>query len=146
MGLMLLGLFVNPIFAELSTLNVEDDIFLKNDQILFSGTVEEGSSGLVTIVIRDPNGNFVLLTQATINHNNTFEKNIVVEDRFTKNGIHTANVFILNMTKGISTEFIISTNEVPIKKDVSIDKQEIENQSIKESEPTQIKQNTDFLI
>lgn len=139
--MVLLGLFVNPVFAEISSLNVNDDIFLKNDQILFSGTVEEGSPGLVTIVIRDLNDNFVLLTQATINHDNTFEKNVIVEDRFRENGFYTANGFILNMTKGISTEFTVSLNGVPINNDdvsKSMDKQETKNLPIKEPEPTQI--------
>ena len=136
----LLGLFVNPIFAEISTLDINEDVFVKNDQVLFSGTVEEGSSGLVTIVIRDLNEKFVLLTQATINHDNTFEKSIFIKDRFTENGVHTANGFILNMTNGISAEFTVSLNGVPIKKDVnkSMDKQETENTSIKEPEPTEI--------
>ena len=139
--MILLVLFINPVFAELSTLNVNEDIFLKNDQIVFSGTVEKESSGLVTIVIRDLNNNFVLLTQAIINHDNTFEKNIIIEDRFTENGVYTANGFILNMTKGISTEFTVSPNGIPIKNDETsknIDKQETENTSIKEPEPIQI--------
>jgi len=59
----LLGLFTNPAFAELSTLNINDDSFFKHDQIIFSGTVKKESSGLVTIVIRDLNNKFVLLTR-----------------------------------------------------------------------------------
>ncbi len=139
--MVVLGLLLNPAFAELTTLNVNEDIFLKNEQISFSGTVEEESSGLVTIVIRDPNDNFVLLTQAIINHDNTFGKKIIIKDRFTENGIHTANGFILNMTKGISTEFTVSLNEVIIKNDnlnKNTDKREIEDLPIKEPEPIQI--------
>jgi len=140
----LLGIFANPAFAELSTIDINDDSFFKNDQIIFSGTVEEGSSGLVTIVIRDVNDKFVLLTQAIINHDNTFEKSVIIEDKFTEHGVYTANGFILNMTKGISTEFSVSQNGIPINKDVKEseepkieDIQLIENTSIKQSEPTQ---------
>jgi len=111
----LLGLFVNPAFAELSSLNINENAFFKNDQIIFSGTVEEGSSGLVTIVIRDLNDKFILLTQAIINHDDTFEKSIVIKDRFTEFGIYSANGFILNMTKGISTEFTVASDKTPIK-------------------------------
>jgi len=143
----LLGLFINPAFAELSSLNVNDSIFLKNDQIIFSGTVEEGSSGLVTIVIRDLNDKFVLLTQATINHDNTFEKSIIIKDRFTDYGSYSASGFILNMTKGISTEFTVSLDKIPINdikdgndgKESKITQKEqlIKKQSIEKPETTQ---------
>ena len=142
---MLLGLFVNPAFAELSSLNVNDSIFLKNDQIIFSGTVEEGSSGLVTIVIRDLNDKFVLLTQATINHDNTFEKSIIIKDRFTEYGTYSANGFILNMTKGISTEFTMALDRIPdndvddVINDIinDVDDQEIENEQLSEKQSTE---------
>jgi len=143
----LLGLFVNPVFAELSSLNVNESIFLKNEQVIFSGTVEEGSSGLVTIVIRDLNDKFVLLTQAIINYDNTFEKSIIIKDRFTDYGIYSANGFILNMTKGISTEFTVSLDKIPISnvKDVNNDEENqiteneqlIKKQSIEKPEPIQ---------
>jgi len=142
----LLGIFTNPAFAELSTLNINDNSFFKNDQIIFSGTVEKGSSGLVTIVIRDLNNKFVLLTQAIINHDYTFEKRVAIEDKFTEQGIYTANGFILNMTKGISTEFFVSLNRIPINnndvkeelvesnpKDIQL----IGNTPMKQPEPTQ---------
>jgi len=143
----LLGLFVNPVFAELSSLNVNDSIFLKNEQVIFSGTVEEGSSGLVTIVIRDLNDKFVLLTQAIINHDNTFEKSIIIKDRFSHYGVYSVNGFILNMTKGISTEFTVSLDKTPINnvKDFNNDEESqiiqkeqlIKNQPIEKSEPIQ---------
>jgi len=113
--IVVLGLFVNPAFGELSTLDVNKDSFLKGEKILFSGSVEEGSSGLVTIVIRDLNDKFVLLTQAIINHDNTFEKNVIIENKFTEFGIYTANGFILNMTEGVSTEFVVALNDISVK-------------------------------
>ena len=73
--LLLLGLFVNPVFAEVTSLQTNDKSFYKGDEIEFSGTVENDSTGLVTIVIRDLNNEFVLLTQAIINHDDSFGKN-----------------------------------------------------------------------
>ena len=147
---MLLGLIVNPVFGELTTLNVNKDSFFKNEQILFSGSVEEGSSGLVTIVIRDLNDKFVLLTQAIINHDNTFEKSVPIENKFTEHGIYTANGFILNMTKGISTEFTVSLNGIPIEKIMDIseesDEQIIENKELptKQPEPLPIESKSNY--
>ncbi|MGY5147631.1 MAG: SHOCT domain-containing protein [Candidatus Nitrosopumilus sp. bin_7KS] len=121
---MLLVLFVNPTFAELSSLNVNDELFVKGDKVVFSGIVEEESPGLVTIVIRDQNDQFVLLSQATINYDNTFEKSVIIDEQFKNYGIYTANGFILNMTKGISTEFIISSNDLPIEINEEINEEE----------------------
>ena len=112
--LLLISTTTTPIFAEVSSLKTNSDSFYRGDQIKFSGTVEKGSIGLVTIVIRDINDDFVLLTQAGINHNNTFEKIVNVENRFTEHGIYNATGFILNMTKGVTADFGVSLNKSPI--------------------------------
>ena len=116
--LLLVGIFVNPAFAEVTNIQTNDKSFLKGDKIEFSGNVETGSTGLVTIVIRDLNDEFVLLTQATINHDDTFQKNVTIENRFTEHGTYSATGFILNMTKGMTTEFDVSLNGIQITNDI----------------------------
>ena len=74
--LLLLGLFTNPAFAEVTSLQTNNESFYKGGEIEFSGTVENGSTGLVTIVIRNLNDEFVLLTQAIIDDDNSFKKKI----------------------------------------------------------------------
>lgn len=113
--LLLIGVFSNPAFAEVIDLKTNDELFFKGDQIEFSGIVEEDSTGLVTIVIRDDDEKFVLLTQAIINHNNTFEKSIKVENKFIESTTYSATGFILNMTRGITANFDVSLNGLPIK-------------------------------
>lgn len=109
LGLVLfLGLFTSPVFAEVSNLQTNNGIFYNGDQIEFTGTVEDGSTGLITIVIRDQNNEFVMLTQSSINHDNSFEKSITIGNKFSENGHYNATGFILNMTKGITTDFSIS--------------------------------------
>ncbi|MFB5636114.1 MAG: SHOCT domain-containing protein [Nitrosopumilus sp.] len=105
------GLLVNPAFGELTSFHTNNNSFMMGDEIEFSGTVEKESRGLVTIVIRDQNNEFVLLTQATINPDDTFEKSIVIENKFTESGTYNATGFILNMTRGITSEFDVSLNE-----------------------------------
>ena len=50
---------VSPVFAEVATIQTNSDSFFKGGQIAFSGTVEKNSNGLVTIVIRDIENDFV---------------------------------------------------------------------------------------
>jgi hypothetical protein len=69
-----LGLFASSAFAEVNSIQADDDLFYQDEQIKISGTVETGSTGLVTIVIRDQNNDFVLLTHSEIHHNDSFEK------------------------------------------------------------------------
>ena len=110
LALLFLVASANPAFAEIASLQTNNERYFVGDRIEFSGTVEEDSIGLVTIVIRDPNNEFVLLTQATINHDNTFEKSVEIENKFTQNGIYNSTGFILNMTKGITSEFNVLTD------------------------------------
>ena len=124
---------VTPVFAEVSSLNTNNESFFKGDQILFSGTVDEGTTGLVTIVIRDTNNEFVMLSQASINPDNTFEDSIKITDKFSQHGVYNATGFILNMTQGVTSEFGISLNGVPI-----VINQEITEESSKEDNTTEI--------
>ena len=131
--LLLLGLFINPIFAEVTSLQTNDKSFYKGDEIEFSGTVENNSTGLVTIVIHDLNNEFVLLTQAIINNDDSFGKKIKIENKFIEHGNYSALGFILNMTKGATTNFDVSLNKIPITENDMID--EIINQKITSSNP-----------
>ena len=127
--LLLVGVFSNPVFAEVTSLETNDNSYLKGEKIEFSGTVQNDSTGLVTIVIRDLNDEFVLLSQATIDYDYTFEKSIIVENRFSEYGSYSATGFILNMTEGITTEFDLVSSE-SVKNQNS--KQEITDESDKE--------------
>ena len=108
---------INPVFAEVNSIHTDSESFFRGDQIQFSGTVDQGSQGLVTIVIYDTLEEFVMITQALINPDNTFEKTITVGDKFLDHGVHEATGFILNMTQGATTEFGVSMNGYPISLD-----------------------------
>jgi len=117
---LLMSIVTVPAFAEVTSLQTNSGTFYKGDQIKFLGTVEEGTTGLVTIVIRDLNDEFVMLAQAIINHDDTFEKTVKINEKFSEHGMYNATGFILNMTKGITTNFGISINGVPISIDEKI--------------------------
>ncbi|WP_297472149.1 SHOCT domain-containing protein [Nitrosopumilus sp.] len=111
---LMIAITISPIFAEVTDINVSPDSVYKGDQIKFSGNVEKNSKGLVTIVIRDHDDEFIQLTQASINHDYSFDKIIKIDDNFSEHGVYNATAFILNMTKGITTSFNVSLNGIPI--------------------------------
>jgi len=106
---------VLPAYAEVASFQVEKTLYIKGEQISFSGTVEESDTGLVTIVFRDSNDKFVLLTQAFIQPDNTFKRILSSEPKFTDHGIHNATAFILNLTKGKTASFDFSVDgSIPV--------------------------------
>jgi hypothetical protein len=130
----MIAITFSPIFAEVASLNVNSDSVYKGDQIKFSGNVEKNSKGLVTIVIRDHNDEFIQLTQASINHDYSFEKIIKINDNFSEHGVYNATAFILNMTKGVTTNFAVSLNGIPIilentKKIINVEESIIEEEN-----------------
>ncbi len=103
---------ITPAFAEVTSFELDKIFYTKGDQISFSGTVNEESRGLVTIVIRDSNGEFVLLAQAFIQLDNTFQRSLDTDKKFKDHGIHNATAFILDLTKGKTTSFDFSQDGV----------------------------------
>jgi len=70
--------------------------------------VEEKDTDLVTIVIRDSNGEFVLLTQAFIQPDNTFQRSLNADKKFEAHGIHNATAFIIDLAMGQTISFDFS--------------------------------------
>jgi len=120
-----------PAFAEVSSLETDYSFYGKGDQIRFSGTVEEDSIGLVSIVIRNPTDKFVLLTQAIINSDNTFERIVETEPKITVEGTYNATAFIINMTAGSLTSFDYTVSKIPN----SIPETKTNNEQVIVSEP-----------
>ena len=106
--------FTPAAFAEVTYLQTNSKSFFKGESIIFNGQVEPNSSGLVTIVIRDSNDQFVMLAQAIADENYSFEKIIKINEKFTDDGIYDATGFILNVTAGVTASFGISTNGNPV--------------------------------
>ena len=77
---------LTPTFAEVKSFELDKIFYTKGDQISFSGTVDEESKGLVTIVIRDSNGEFLLLTQAFVQPDNTFQRSLDTDKKFEDHG------------------------------------------------------------
>ncbi len=94
-----------PAFAEVTEIQLDKTTYLKGDIINVKGTVTKDASGLVTIVLRDPNDEFVLLSQAFIQTDDSFEKAIPINEKFQVLGAYNATAFVLNMTAGMTQSF-----------------------------------------
>ena len=118
MGILFSSLVI-PAYAEVQSIRTDKLFYTIGDEIFFSGTVDENSNGLVTIVIRDSNDKFVLLTQALIGADDTFKRSVEVNDKFKVKGIYNATAFLVNMTEGSLARFDFSLNGAPISPSVS---------------------------
>ena len=118
MGILLSSLII-PVSAEVQSVKTNNTFFSVGDKLIFSGTVDEIDTGLVTIVIRDSNDKFVLLTQAIIEPDNTFKRSITANEKFSDHGIYNATAFLVNMTEGSMTRFDFSVDGSPVNPSIS---------------------------
>lgn len=102
---------VSPVFAEVTQIQLDRDLYFINDSMYLNGKVTDTSSGIVTIVLRDPDNQFVLLSQAIIEPDNTFEKIISIDDKFQITGTYDVTAFVLNMTEGKVLPFDVLAND-----------------------------------
>ena len=131
---------ITPVFAEVESIQTNSEYYLKTEKIQFSGTVEQGSEGLVTIVIRDVNDKFIMLTQALINQDNTFEKTLEIKKDLSKNGSYKVIAFILSMDEGDTTNFEI----VSFKPQTSQIENEVQLEENKEDSQNVIEETTKY--
>lgn len=120
-----------PVFAEVTDLQLDKSAYIKGDTIIAKGSVSTDSSGMVTIVLRDPNNKFVLLNQAIIHGDSSFETIIPINQKFQVSGTHNATAFVLNMTAGKTQSFdLVATpadTNLELNKDPSQNYSEIES-------------------
>ena len=137
MGIIFSSLTI-PAYAEVETLQTDLTFYSPGDKIVFSGTVADEDTGLATIVIRDSNDKFVLLTQAFINPDNTFERSVDTNEKFSKTGIYNTTAFLVNMTEGSLVRFDYSLNGSPISPSVSDLQNTNSNEPTITSSPTNV--------
>jgi len=104
-----------PAYAFVENLQVDKKYYVNDDEIKFSGLVGKGITGLVTIVINDPNNEFTLLKQAFLKADETFELVVNTKTKFLSEGTYNATAFVVNMTNGASVifDYYFNENSVP---------------------------------
>ncbi len=127
---------VLPVFAEVTEMQLDQKSYQKGDSINIKGTVSEDSSGLVTIVLRDPTDKFILLSQAIIQSDDSFDKNIPINEKFQVSGTYNATSFVLNMTAGKTQSFdfdaTLSDKNRDFNEDLFSDIEKMESEIIQE--------------
>jgi len=125
---------ITPAFSEVTSFELDKTFYTRGDQISFSGTVDEKSTGLVSIVLRDSNDEFILLTQAYIQPDNTFQRSLGTDKKFEGHGIHNVTAFIFDLAKGKTISFDFSQDgTLPVPSITSIQPKSItENESVVE--------------
>ena len=103
---------MTPAFAEVVQMQLDDEFYVQGDSIQVTGEVTEDESGLVTIVLRDPNGKFVMLSQAMIQSDNSFEKTIDINEKFEAFGSYNATSFVTNVTEGKIQSFELLSSKI----------------------------------
>lgn len=120
-----------PAFAEVIEFQLDKTAYIEGDSINAKGLVSSDSSGMVTIVIRDPNDKFVLLNQAFIQDDDSFETDIPINQKFQVTGTHNATAFVLNMTSAKTKSFdlvsVIIDKNSDSNKDLAKDSSEVES-------------------
>jgi hypothetical protein len=100
-----------PAFAEVTEIQLDHKSYLIGESINLKGTVTSDDSGLVTIVLRDPSDKFVLLSQAIIQADNSFEKTIPINEKFQVKGTYNVTAFVLDITEGRTESFDLTSGE-----------------------------------
>jgi len=128
-----------PAYAFVENLQVDEKYYVNDDEIKFSGLVAKGTTGLVTIVINDPNNEFTLLKQAFLKADETFELVINTNTKFLSEGTYNATAFVVNMTNGASIIFDYYFNENSVPSELIIDDNKIsDNTTTNQSEENQV--------
>jgi len=99
-----------PAFGEVTRFQLDKESYTKEEYINLQGVVSEDSAGLVSIVIRDPNDSFVLLSQAIIRGDSSFEKTIPINNNFEILGKYNATAFVLSITEAKIQSFHLTGN------------------------------------
>jgi len=128
-----------PAYAFVENLEVDKKYYVNDDEIKFSGLVAKGTTGLVTIVINDPNNEFALLKQAFLKADETFELVVNTNTKFLSEGTYNATAFVVNMTNSASIIFDYYFNENSVPSELIFENNKISDNIItNQSEENQI--------
>ena len=106
---------IMPAYADIKSFKTDKTFYVKGDKITFSGTAEDEDVGqIVTVVVRDPADNFVLLRQAYIGVERNFEIQVDTKSDFSVHGTYNATAFFTNETAGVVIDFDFSPDGSPV--------------------------------
>ncbi|HSB57645.1 MAG TPA: hypothetical protein VLD38_07545 [Nitrosopumilaceae archaeon] len=104
---------VIPAHAEVISFKTDKSSYFAGEKIIFSGIVQSkdvAADAIITIVINDPNGKFVLVTQVKPDHAGSFGAIIVDNSKFQTSGTYHATAYTSTEDQGLSTSFNLETD------------------------------------
>jgi uncharacterized membrane protein len=121
LSLLLISSIILPAYAEVTSLNTNSAFYKGGSKIHFSGTTlnTDPTTSYITVIIENPNNDFVLLTSGVSNSSHAFD--IIVDtstqenqQKFSLKGVYNATAFITNKTAGKTVNFIFSQDGSPV--------------------------------
>src|SRR5579872_3065845 len=115
----LISSVILPVYAEVTSIQTNSAFYKGGSQITFSGKTASGDSPYVTVIIYDPNNQFVLLSSGTADNANNFQVMVDTstpsnQPKFSLKGIYNATAFIMNQASGKTVNFVFSPDGSPI--------------------------------
>lgn len=108
-----------PAYAEVTSLKIDAPFYKGGSVIHFSGTTADTDPSNITIILFDPNGQFILLTSGLADSNHNFQASIDTgnpsnQQKFSVKGTYNATAFIANKENGKTISFIFSPDGSPV--------------------------------
>ncbi len=120
LSLLLLSSIILPAYAEVTSLKTNTSFYKGGSKIYFSGTTlnTDPPSSYITVIINDPNNQFLLLVSGISDSSHTFQ--IIVDTstqenqhKFSLKGVYNATAFIVNKANGKTVNFVFSPDGSP---------------------------------
>src|SRR5215831_9074915 len=112
--LFILSFSLIPAYAEVTTLKTDSTFYKGGSKISFSGTILSTDQPEVTLIMFDPNNQFLLVASGLADStNHTFQITVDTgsqdnQAHFSLKGMYNATAFVTNKTAGKTTSFIFS--------------------------------------
>jgi len=108
-----------PAYAEVTSLKTNAPFYKGGSKINFSGATLDTDPPNVTILIFNPNGQFIMLTSGLADSNHQFQVALDTsipdsQQKLSVKGIYNATAFIAKQENGKTTSFVFSPDGSPI--------------------------------
>jgi hypothetical protein len=119
MSLLVLGLFslaVIPAYADVTSLHTDRTLYAIDMNVYFTGTINQTTSQIVNLEIKDPSGKLVLITGNASESDGNFQITVNTDDQtqFSLAGTYSATAFVNDGSGGKTVLFDFSPNGSPI--------------------------------
>jgi uncharacterized membrane protein len=120
LSVIVVSITIIPAYAEVTSLKTDASFYKRGDQITFSGTVLPTDPRTITILIFDPQNNY-LVRSGIADSNDQFQIIIdtgstdsSIQQEFKLKGNYNATAFVANKASGVTVNFVFSPDGSPV--------------------------------